>query len=958
MAVDRETKFDPDKFVKNIEDAQPNNDAPSSGGGSSSKPKITKSYVDKSGVVRYEGTTGYKEADYQRASASGQRTSAGKATLSTPSRTIMTKQRVESANKRAGLPLNTQLTSEQVLEIESQPRRRVPLVVKKGQEEKYLKQQQQVKRQKERTKQQVQQIARGRSPLQPPRPQLPQKNKSFVTKWAERLIKKEKDIAKSERKFKSRLGLTGGDTGGLDIREGEGPIKSTFKALGNVGYSLTVGVVTGTTGQSLLLTGEKALLYATAGVKSIYDKETRRGFMAMSKEAGARAVNVVTPIDTKVLYEGGKIKYDPSGAATILTASAFAGVRTAGQIAKSRATGTPTPGRTFIDTTKSLLKDKRAGKRGSRPGRGIASKGGRTIRRNIEVTETNRVFGGDIKSHKGNTGTYRPRARTYQAKIISETKSQKITTIQKVQRGVTGKRITSQIEQRTSSGKLQRTPEITQRVQKGPSTTMAEKKLYPKNYKTQSSSHPKLRNKGKVNANELGRRVLDKGEKQPLSQRTQDILKLRAKQKPISRSELEVPDYVMQKPLNNMPNRIRINIEAQRFKDIMKPKGPIYRRSGAQITKGQTKGEYLTRETVGKVTKPYQRMKYTQQTTKPKEPKLMIDKIRKETLYERPYTKDKPITKRELIRRETLQRLKDKRAKELAGIEKQKVKPIQPVKTKVEPKIKESVTDTVKPNVITTQEVIQKTNIAQVPSALTMPTLAQGLGVKPQVVTEPKIDLTFKALTTQPQENKVDVTSNFKPKQEEEEKQDISPLQIQTPKIIPGRTHKVPPRKKEDTPKPPTDNIIEPIDPIPPPTRKEIIKRKIEENIPGIPRIPKSPKIKRQSKEEIRETGYNVFTRRGGIPIKININPLSRQDAENFAQFVVGTTARASYKVEEAGAPVSDTFSGRGRPETFKQGRFGWTIEKKKYRISSPGEKKEITLKGILATKKKGKKFL
>ena len=102
------------------------------------------------------------------------------------------------------------------------------------------------------------------------------------------------------------------------------------------------------------------------------------------------------------------------------------------------------------------------------------------------------------------------------------------------------------------------------------------------------------------------------------------------------------------------------------------------------------------------------------------------------------------------------------------------------------------------------------------------------------------------------------------------------------------------------------------------------------------------------SRQTQQTPGFNVFTRVGGQKTLIAAN-LPFQDAVNFGQWKVGQTARASFKVIESGAPATGGFSGRGRPETFKEGKDGWTIEKRKYRISSPGEKQEITFKGLFA---------
>ncbi len=54
---------------------------PSSGSSGSSKKSERKSYVDESGVIRYEGTDRYKESEYKKAKSSGQKGKSGKPTL-------------------------------------------------------------------------------------------------------------------------------------------------------------------------------------------------------------------------------------------------------------------------------------------------------------------------------------------------------------------------------------------------------------------------------------------------------------------------------------------------------------------------------------------------------------------------------------------------------------------------------------------------------------------------------------------------------------------------------------------------------------------------------------------------------------------------------------------------------------------------------------------------------------
>jgi len=109
------------------------------------------------------------------------------------------------------------------------------------------------------------------------------------------------------------------------------------------------------------------------------------------------------------------------------------------------------------------------------------------------------------------------------------------------------------------------------------------------------------------------------------------------------------------------------------------------------------------------------------------------------------------------------------------------------------------------------------------------------------------------------------------------------------------------------------------------------------------------PKANQPEKKK-RQSGITVKVRRGGIFQNMGIEediPRARSKAEN----IVRGTAAASYKLERSGRAITDFNPGRAfNPSKKEPGVF---IQKRSNRISSPGEKSEITNKGIIVSKYK-----
>jgi len=112
--------------------------------------------------------------------------------------------------------------------------------------------------------------------------------------------------------------------------------------------------------------------------------------------------------------------------------------------------------------------------------------------------------------------------------------------------------------------------------------------------------------------------------------------------------------------------------------------------------------------------------------------------------------------------------------------------------------------------------------------------------------------------------------------------------------------------------------------------------------------------------------GFDVFVRKRGVFVKASSFALSKKDALDFGAFTVHNTARATFDVRPSNSPLSSAPLGsagsfnRFRSNFYKKG--GLFIEKRNKRITSAGERAEITSLGIAAIKsgkkssKKGKK--
>jgi hypothetical protein len=97
------------------------------------------------------------------------------------------------------------------------------------------------------------------------------------------------------------------------------------------------------------------------------------------------------------------------------------------------------------------------------------------------------------------------------------------------------------------------------------------------------------------------------------------------------------------------------------------------------------------------------------------------------------------------------------------------------------------------------------------------------------------------------------------------------------------------------------------------------------------------------------QKGFLVAVRKEGTFTIVSPKPLTREEALSFGAFKVGTTASATFKLIGTDKPAETSFTKKylGLLDTqfYKKGET--FIEKKQYRISTAGELKEITYKGL-----------
>ena len=107
--------------------------------------------------------------------------------------------------------------------------------------------------------------------------------------------------------------------------------------------------------------------------------------------------------------------------------------------------------------------------------------------------------------------------------------------------------------------------------------------------------------------------------------------------------------------------------------------------------------------------------------------------------------------------------------------------------------------------------------------------------------------------------------------------------------------------------------------------------------------------LTKQKVNKRMEKGFDVYLKREGQFRKITTKPLSKQKALGFGALKTDITAGATFKLKPTEKKVRKQGSREWErlKKQFRIGKGGTFVEKNIYRISTKGEKEEITLKGL-----------
>ena len=754
--------------------------------------------------------------------------------------------------------------------------------------------------------------------------------RTVVSSWAERLVRKEKEVSEYDRKIREGWGFTG-----LDRQKSDGWFVSTGKALGNVGYALTVGAITWSTGANIILTAEKAAFNFVAAGAAITNKEVRRDFLLETKSQALGAAQAITPIDVQTLASEGKIKYDPQGTATLIVASALAGVKTASQMKAARADPNyVTPGKKIIDTSTKMMADKKGAVRGT-GGTRKSPLSKPQLRRQSQGLPIQKT--GQARFNQGQFVQKAPKKSGVQESIRYDPRAKEATLVRKGANVKYEAKFDSQgnIEQSYSIGK-------------GQAITPGKPFARPPSQIKSPKVDPQTPYVIRVSPS-AGKMSLAQKQALQVQQMMQQFQKIQKMPRVAERTgaQTKLTPQKLAKPLKE-PN-VKETSQAPTQTKFTDGRASVRERLIARAKEKQFQRNLEIRKQ-----KEAQQRQFSSE----------VDLSNVKMFQDPKVAKPPKATPKSLEVLETKGGTPAPSQYSTESMLKGKgyvVSDVSPPKTSTPPAAKIDVKKAA-PSPIKAEENIQaipqKTSI-EFAGAQKRP--SSGSSLAPFILLTQREERLFAPANTNITERTE--RGDFKPSL------DLSPLQNQTldqsqpfpplfrPTVIQDTTPsqrsrgRSPPVPK--TPRPPSIPPKQPQIPntpqLPRPTKKP--------PSPGQKRAPPKPVIVRLppffSSSKERTPGYNVFTRRAGQVVRINPAPLTYEEAKNYGEFIVGTTARASYRVEEAGAPATGSFTGRGISKTFKEGKDGWTIEKRKYRISSPGELQQITMKGIFASKQK-----
>lgn len=139
--------------------------------------------------------------------------------------------------------------------------------------------------------------------------------------------------------------------------------------------------------------------------------------------------------------------------------------------------------------------------------------------------------------------------------------------------------------------------------------------------------------------------------------------------------------------------------------------------------------------------------------------------------------------------------------------------------------------------------------------------------------------------------------------------------------------------------------------------RRVLVTPKPKQNVVVVPRI---KAVFAGLKPQRQPTGFDVFVRKKGVFYKANVKPLEKSQALSFGAYRTSTTASATFQIRPSQTPgLGKFFGGGGFLNNFYSAKQSPNtyIQKRSKRIGTPGEKYEITYKGLYTKRTKARLF-
>lgn len=138
--------------------------------------------------------------------------------------------------------------------------------------------------------------------------------------------------------------------------------------------------------------------------------------------------------------------------------------------------------------------------------------------------------------------------------------------------------------------------------------------------------------------------------------------------------------------------------------------------------------------------------------------------------------------------------------------------------------------------------------------------------------------------------------------------------------------------------------------------RRVLVTPKPKQNVV----VPRTKAVFAGLKPQRQPTGFDVFVRKKGVFYKANVKPLEKSQALGFGAYRTSTTASATFQIRPSQTPgLGKFFGGGGFLNNFYSAKQSPNtyIQKRSKRIGTPGEKYEITYKGLYTKRTKARLF-